>query len=40
LKAGQRNEVELTANIELKGATEADLDQLATVNSFVFSMKT
>src|SRR5215510_11425131 len=31
-----RNEVELTANIELKGATEADLDQLATVNSFVF----
>lgn len=31
-----RNEVELTANIELKGATEADLDQLAAVNSFVF----
>jgi hypothetical protein len=31
-----RNEVELTANIELKGPTEADLDQLATVNSFVF----
>lgn len=32
----QRNEVELTANIELKGPTEADLDQLAKVNSFVF----
>src|ERR1700752_1412614 len=30
-----RNEVELTANIELKGATEADLDQLAKVNTFV-----
>jgi hypothetical protein len=32
----QRNEVELTANIELKGPTEADLDQLAAVNNFVF----
>lgn len=31
-----RNEVELTANIELKGLTEADLDQLALVNTFVF----
>jgi hypothetical protein len=31
-----RNEVELTANIELKGPTEADLDQLALVNTFVF----
>jgi hypothetical protein len=31
-----RNEVELTAQIELKGPTEADLDQLATVNTFVF----
>ena len=31
-----RNEVELVANIELKGPTEADLDQLANVNSFVF----
>jgi hypothetical protein len=30
-----RNEVELTANIELKGPTEADLDQLAAVNNFV-----
>jgi hypothetical protein len=32
----QRNEVEVTAQIELQGATEADLDQLATVNTFVF----
>lgn len=31
-----RNEVEVTANIELKGPTEADLDQLARVNNFVF----
>src|SRR5215213_11386290 len=31
-----RNEVEVTADIELKGPTEADLDQLALVNSFVF----
>jgi hypothetical protein len=31
-----RNEVELTAEIELQGPTEADLDQLATVNGFVF----
>src|SRR5215203_2575691 len=31
-----RNEVELTAQIELKGPTEADLDQIATVNTFVF----
>lgn len=31
-----RNEVEVTANIELKGQTEADLDQLARVNTFVF----
>ncbi|HEX5875383.1 MAG TPA: hypothetical protein VFY60_12110 [Pyrinomonadaceae bacterium] len=31
-----RNEVELVAEIELKGPTEADLDQLAAVNSFVF----
>lgn len=36
IEGWSRNEVELTANIELKGATEADLDQLATVNSFVF----
>src|ERR1041384_3268430 len=32
----QRNEVELVANIELQGPTEADLDQLARVNSFVY----
>ncbi len=32
----QRNEVEVTAKIELKGPTEADLDQLAKVNTFVF----
>jgi len=31
-----RNEVELTADIELKGPTETDLDQLAKVNTFVF----
>jgi hypothetical protein len=31
-----KNEVELTADIELQGPTEADLDQLATVNNFVF----
>src|ERR1044072_2183143 len=32
----QGNEVEVTANIELKGPTEADLDHLAKVNTFVF----
>ncbi len=31
-----RNEVELTATVELQGPTEADLDQLAQVNTFVF----
>jgi len=31
-----RNTVELTAEIELKAETEADLDQLAKVNNFVF----
>lgn len=31
-----RNEVELVATIELKGPTEADLDQLALVNTFAF----
>ena len=31
-----RNEVELVANVELNAQTEADLDQLANVNSFVF----
>src|SRR5215218_3552414 len=32
----QRSEIELTANVELKAPTEADLDQLARVNTFVF----
>ena len=31
-----RNEVEVTAEIELKAETESDLDQLAKVNTFVF----
>ena len=31
-----RNEVELTADIEIQGPTEADLDQLAKVNNFIF----
>src|SRR6476660_4648574 len=31
-----RNEVEVTANIEIKAPTEADLDQLVKVNTFVF----
>ena len=31
-----RNEVDLTAEIELKAPTQADLDQLANVNGFVF----
>jgi len=36
IEGWSRNEVELVANIELKGPTEADLDQLARVNNFVF----
>ena len=32
----QRNEVEVTASIELQAPTEADLDLLAKVNTFVF----
>src|SRR5919107_1104012 len=36
VEAWSRNEVEIRADIELKGPTEADLDQLANVNSFVF----
>jgi hypothetical protein len=36
IEGWSRNEVELSAEIELKGPTEADLDQLATVNTFVF----
>lgn len=35
-----RNEVEVVADIELKGETEADLDRLATVNTFVFDEDT
>src|SRR4029078_1558048 len=31
-----RNEVEVTANIELQAPTDADLDQLAKMNTFVF----
>lgn len=31
-----RSEVELTAEIELRGETEADLDRLALVNGFIF----
>jgi hypothetical protein len=33
-----RNEVEVTADIELKAETEAELDQLAKVNNFVFDV--
>ena len=36
IEGWNRNEVELVADIELTAPTEADLDQLATVNSFVF----
>lgn len=36
IEGWNRNEVELVADIELNAATEADLDQLAAVNSFVF----
>lgn len=36
IEGWNRSEVELTAEIELQGPTEADLDQLATVNGFVF----
>jgi hypothetical protein len=36
IEGWSRNEVELVADIELNAQTEADLDQLATVNSFVF----
>jgi len=35
-----RNEVEVVADIELKGETEADLDRLATVNNFAFDEDT
>ena len=36
IEGWSRNEVELVADVELNAATEADLDQLATVNTFVF----
>ena len=36
IEGWSRNEVELVANVELNAATEADLDQLANVNGFVF----
>lgn len=36
IEGWSRNEVELVADIELNAPTEADLDQLATVNGFVF----
>ena len=36
IEGWQRNEVELTADVELNAPTEADLDQLAKVNTFVF----
>ncbi len=36
IEGWQRNEVELTAEIELNAPTEADLDQLAKVDTFVF----
>lgn len=36
IEGWQRNEVELVADIELNAPTEAELDQLANVNNFVF----
>ena len=36
IEGWSRNEVELVADIELNAPTEADLEQLATVNGFVF----
>ena len=36
IEGWSRNEVELVADIELNAPTEADLDHLATVNTFVF----
>ncbi len=36
IEGWSRNEVELTAEIELKAPTETDLDELAKVNTFVF----
>jgi hypothetical protein len=36
IEGWDRNEVEVVADLELKAATEAELDQLARVNTFVF----
>jgi hypothetical protein len=36
IEGWNRNEVEVVADVELKAETEADLDQLARVNTFVF----
>lgn len=36
IEGWNKSEVELVAEIELKGETEADLDKLAAVNTFVF----
>ena len=38
IEGWQRSEVDLTADIELQAETEADLDQLAKVNTFVFDV--
>ena len=40
LEGWNRNEVEVVADIELKAETDADLDQLARVNTFVFDEDT
>ena len=38
IEGWNRNEVEVSADIELKAETEAELDQLAKVNTFVFDV--
>ena len=38
IEGWNRNEVEVVADVELKAETEADLDQLAKVNTFVFDV--
>ena len=40
IEGWQRNEVDVTADIELHAATPADLDRLAAVNNFVFDADT
>ena len=40
IQGWQRNEVEVTADIELHAATPADLDRLAMLNNFVFDVDT